>query len=342
MAKAKQRASPDPLVSVGDIQKVFASFCRKEGTWDLNGLLFKTSLVKTWKNAPEASFLAGNVSQLCLALFKLSKHGVFASKKIRLALEKLQQESHRVNFSKFNDGDFFDMVDQQVRIACSMFRDLKASPSKYAACMRKASIVEKETVDGVLQHLVVTDVAPEVGVTSEKPLEPEEQKVDKSPETAAPQVSIFKRVLQKKVSDASSPAKSVKEQAVAISFAPHSTNPHAKSSKGGVTAPHQKLGTGHSESPSGVTVAHQGLGILDLEADEAEELKGWLLQKPDVRTKKKKKKGEKASCKTKTASLKKPAAVEPLVSEKKKKKAGVTLAEKKKRLLQGAFQKVQV
>ena len=191
MAKAKQRASPDPLVSVGDIQKVFASFCRKEGTWDLNGLLFKTSLVKTWKNAPEASFLAGNVSQLCLALFKLSKHGVFASKKIRLALEKLQQESHRVNFSKFNDGDFFDMVDQQVRIACSMFRDLKASPSKYAACMRKASTVEKETVDGVLQHLVVTDVASEGGVTSEKPLEPEEQKVDKSPETAAPQVSIF-------------------------------------------------------------------------------------------------------------------------------------------------------
>ena len=109
------------------------------------------------------------------------------------------------------------MVDQQVKIACSMFRDLKASPSKYATCMRKASTVEKETVDGVLQHLVVTDVASEVGVTSEKPLEPEEQKVDKSPETAAPQVSIFKRVLQKKVSDASSPAKSVKEQAVAIS-----------------------------------------------------------------------------------------------------------------------------
>ena len=183
MARASKRATPDPLVSVGDIQKVFGSFCKKEGSWDLNALLFKSNLKKTWKNAPDASFLAGPVSELCMELFKVTRNGVFASKKIRLALEKLQKEIHRLNFTRHHDGDFFDMVDQQVRIACSMFRDLKASPTKYATCMRKASVSEKEKVDGVLQHLVVTDVCSEVGVSSDLPQKPEEQKVDKSPES---------------------------------------------------------------------------------------------------------------------------------------------------------------
>lgn len=246
MARASKRATPDPLVSVGDIQKVFGSFCRKEGIWDLNALLFKSGVKKTWKNAPDATFLAGPVSVLCKELFKVSKHGVFASKKIRLALEKLQQEIHRLNFTRHHDGDFFDLVDQQVRIACSMFRDLKASSSKYATCMRKASVSEKEKVDGVLQHLVVTDECSEGGVSSDLPQKLGEQKVDKSPESPKKNVSIFKRVLQKQVSDASSPAKSIKEQAVAASFAPHSTHPHAMSSNGGVTAPHQELETGHA------------------------------------------------------------------------------------------------
>ena len=347
MAKANKRACPDPLVSVADIQKVFASFCKKEGSWDLYALLFKTSSRKTWKNAPDSTFLAGNVSQLCLGFFKLSNNGVMASKKIRLALEKLQHETHRLNFSQHHDGEFFDMVDQQVRIACSMFRDLKTSPCKYATCMRKASTSEKETVDGVLQHLVVTDAVSEVGVTSEKPPKPEKLKVDKSPEKPAKQVSIFKRVLQKQASDPSSPAKSIKEQAVAASFEPHSSNPHAMSSSG-VTTPHEKLETSNANAACGVTVAHADLGILDLEADEAEELKDWLLQKTTVKMKKKKK-GQKASAKgqkpalkkpaLKKPALKKPAAVQSKKTEKKKQKETLVTPENKKGSCKVSFKK---
>ena len=101
---------------------------------------------------------------LRLELFKVSRNRVFASKKIGLALEKLQKETHLLNFIRQHDGDFFDIVDQQVRIACPMFRDLKASPSKYATCIRKASTSEKETVDGALQHLMATDVGSEDGI----------------------------------------------------------------------------------------------------------------------------------------------------------------------------------
>ena len=105
------------------------------------------------------------------------------------------------------------------------------------------------------QHLVVTDAVSEVGVTSEKLPKPDNLKVDKSPKKPAQQVSIFKRVLQKQVSDPSSPAKSIKEQAVAASFVPHSSNPHAMSSSG-VTTPHDKLETSNANAACGVTVAH--------------------------------------------------------------------------------------
>ena len=203
--------------------------------------------------------------------------------------------------------------------------------------MRKASTSEKETVDGVLQHLVVTDAVSEVGVTSEKPPKPEKLKVDKSPEKPAKQVSIFKRVLQKKASDPSSPAKSIKEQAVAASFEPHSSNPHAMSSSG-VTTPHEKLETSNANAACGVTVAHADLGILDLEADEAEELKDWLLQKTTVKMKKKKK-GQKASAKGQKPALKKPAAVQSKKTEKKKQKETLVTPENKKGSCKVSFKK---
>lgn len=63
-----------------------------------------------------------------------------------------------------------------------------------------------------------------------------------------------------------------------------------------------------------------------MEADEAEELKAWLLQKADVKIKKKKK-GQKASSKTQKPVLKKPAAIQSKASEKKKKKKKETKVE---------------
>eukprot|EP00435_Cladocopium_sp_Y103_P032141 s808_g8.t1 len=209
--------------------------------------------------------------------------------------------------------------------------------------MRKASVSEKEAVDGVLEHLVVAEMTSEVGVASEKSSKlkvsvPQEDKnLDKSP--AKSKVSIFKRVLEKKVSDASSPAKSVKEQAAALSFVPHSTNPLAMSSRGGVTASQQELQAPPAMSVNGgVTVSHQDVGTIDLEADEAEALKQWLLQKAEVKAKtKKKKKGQKAS--PNKPALKKPAAVQPKVSEKKKEKDSAVKSLKTKEPCKVPFKK---
>lgn len=142
-----------------------------------------------------------------------------------------------------------------------------------------------------------------------------------------------------KASDASHHAKSIKEQAVAVSFVPHSTNPHALSSSGGVIAPHQELGTSHAEPSSGVTVAHQELGTVDLEADEAEDLKDWLVHKANVKTKKKKK-GQKASSKTKRSALKKPAAVQSKASQRKRQKETQVEPQKKHGSCKVPFKKV--
>lgn len=75
-----------------------------------------------------------------------------------------------------------------------------------------------------------------------------------------------------------------------------------------------------------------------MEADEAEELKAWLLQKADVKIKKKKK-GQKASSKTQKPVLKKPAAIQSKASEKKKKKETKVEIENKKGSCKVPFKK---
>ena len=83
---------------------------------------------------------------------------------------------------------------------------------------------------------------------------------------------------------------------------------------------------------------HSDLGIFNLEADEAEELKDWLLQKTTVKMKKKKK-GQKASAKGQKPALKKPAAVQSKKIEQKKQKETLVTPENKKGSCKVSFKK---
>lgn len=58
---------------------------------DLGKLLLNGSQ-PGWKSSPDASYLSGNVGQLCVVLFKTCKNGVFSSKKFKAAIEKLAAE----------------------------------------------------------------------------------------------------------------------------------------------------------------------------------------------------------------------------------------------------------
>ena len=48
-----------------------------------------------------------------------------ASKKLKGALSKLHAEEGRMNFGRKQDQDFYDYMDELVRIAAAQFRDLK-------------------------------------------------------------------------------------------------------------------------------------------------------------------------------------------------------------------------
>ena len=200
----RTRLAPDPCVGVSDLQKAFEYLCKREGTWDLHALLIKGKEAKTWKNSPCAVFLSGHMAALCQELFKVCRNGLLASKKIKSALEKLQKQKHRVNHSKLSDPDFWDLLDQQIRIAASHYRDLKLSGSRYAACMRKASVSEKEQIDGVLQFLTLKAEEQEVGEESKEVAGSSAEKVSEKAQGAP---GIFKKVLTKKLSEASTPEK---------------------------------------------------------------------------------------------------------------------------------------
>ena len=198
LARAMGRAKPDPAVSVGDLVKGFERLCFREGTWDLSKLLL---------NGSDASYLSGNVGQLCMGLFKTCKNGVFSSKRLKTAIEKLAAEKGtRLNQTKDPDSVFLDRVDTTIRVAAAHLRELRNSGGKYVTCVRKASQAEKKT--GSLEkgepegfqavgHESVVDKSP--AETAVEPLVAMQQ---------APRLEqIRHRVLAKKASDASTPDK---------------------------------------------------------------------------------------------------------------------------------------
>ena len=55
---------------------------------------------------------------LMLGLFAICNNGVVASKKLKGALSKLHAEEGRMNFGRKQDQDFYDYIDELVRICC--------------------------------------------------------------------------------------------------------------------------------------------------------------------------------------------------------------------------------
>ena len=134
--------------------------------------------------------------------------------------------SDQDQFFQKDDDNFFDRMDLLLRIAASQLRDLKQQLVVYQRTMKKASVKEKETVDGLLMliHIPATEVAatPSTSQKSSSRKEtctamvpyvaPKSPKTPKNPKTIrhAPVQSpngskdIFSRILSKKLSDESS------------------------------------------------------------------------------------------------------------------------------------------
>eukprot|EP00435_Cladocopium_sp_Y103_P015359 s5140_g3.t1 len=318
---AMGRAKPDPSVSVSDLQFCFEKLLKREATWDLAKILLSWhGSLPGWKNAADASYLSSPVGGLCQDLFKVDPQGVFSSKKLKTALAKLSVDKQkRINFSKYPDSVFHDKIDTQVRIACSQCRDLKRCSSNYARCIRKASMADKAQIDAVLQCLKVDldDIPKAEGGEAQT----SQGQVDKSPmnfkEPASPTKSfpianVYKRVLEKKDSEASTPSRRLRTKTKASEA--------MGTSLALVPAPESppNLPGSFKDSKEDVGLRRQNAFVVDIPLkrqnafveDEEQELLMWMQQKATVKkVSKKKKKATKVSKDNgKGQVLKKPAA----------------------------------
>ena len=98
MSLQKQRLTPDPCLGVGDIMSPVVSWLKEEGKYDLSSLL-EPKISVTWKTAPNLEWLC-SLQKLFEKLLKVVPACIFPSKKIRTALQKIQAEVTRINFSR--------------------------------------------------------------------------------------------------------------------------------------------------------------------------------------------------------------------------------------------------
>ena len=91
--------------------------------------------------------------ELVQRVFSVCPNGVVQSSKLKMALQKSQTEKGRLNYTKKTDGDFLDLTDQYLRMLCANWRWLKSDAVAYGRLFRKASGLEKQTVDEVLSYL---------------------------------------------------------------------------------------------------------------------------------------------------------------------------------------------
>ena len=69
-----------------------------------------------------------------------------ASEKLKGALSKLHAEEGRMNFGRKQDQDFYDYMDELVRIAAAQFRDLQKMRNLWGGVIRTAKGLEETCV----------------------------------------------------------------------------------------------------------------------------------------------------------------------------------------------------
>ena len=309
---SKSRLSADPSVGVADLQTAFKEWLDKEDNRDVARLL-KAPYPMTWKSAPTAEWLGDrSMARLFGKLFSISTNGVLASKKVKAALLKQQTSGGRLNFTKKHDSDFVDEMDEQLRIAAAMYREIKKDATKYCRCIRKASVEEKERLDSVLAILQLSEQpaeqpAPDHAETEVDEKEPARSRSPKlKPQVGQSNSAVFRRILQK----VSSAPESPKKTDMALQ------TPDAK-----VAVPAIKTTGGSSGSTEGASCRPQlkrQFAFLELDKKEEEEMLRWM--STDITVAQRKKHMKRPASKTQGKQKKKAKVEKQEGPEKTKKK----------------------
>ena len=206
-----KRLAPDPTLGLSDLLKPIVEWLKEQGSQNLWKLLEPVQPV-TWKTAPDVAWLV-QLSGLYTKLLKVSPTCCYPSKKLRMALERIQSGYHRINYTKFNDDQFYDKADLLIRQGAAQLRTLKTDQTQYCRALKKADPKQCETLESLLSMLAL----PELEKTTSTALVPyEEPKASDAAEKAeslkmevdSPPTKIFSRILARKSSDeAGEPAK---------------------------------------------------------------------------------------------------------------------------------------
>ena len=289
---SKSRLSADPSVGVADLQNAFKDWLDKENNRDVARLL-KAPYPMTWKSAPAAEWLGDrSMASLFGMLFSISTNGVLASKKVKAALLKQQAAGGRLNFTKKHDSDFVDEIDEQLRIAAAMYREVKKDATKYCRCIRKASVEEKERLDSVLSILQLSEQpAPSQAETEVDEREPASSLSPKLKPQVSQSNHVFRKILEKVPSAPESPKKAnmtlQTPDAKALVPAIKTTGGSSGSTEGGYSRPQFK----------------RQVAFLELDKKEEEEMLRWM--STDITVAKKKKPMKRPASKTQGKQKKK-------------------------------------
>ena len=221
------RLKPDPSVGVRDLMKPVMGFLKEKSEKDLLTLLEPSSEV-SWKTRPLPVWLC-NVAPLLQNLLKVDAKCIFPAKKLAEALAKIQKDHYRINFTRMKDDQFIDKACLYIRVAAAQLRELATKPDQYQRTMRKASIVEKQVLDDLIEKISLGGDPGEGSLEQGEVLLPhpaEEPKEKAAKPKQKPELSIFTRILSKKPSTpekmtqaaeaSSSQAKSGKPSCVAL------------------------------------------------------------------------------------------------------------------------------
>jgi len=105
----------------------------------------------TWKTAPSLPWLL-RMAPLIQGYAKVTSKLVLSSKKLRLALLKVN-EKEKINYTKKDDDDYVDLMDDAIRLACKQFRDLKKDPMLRERFFNLAAAAERKAIEQVLDTL---------------------------------------------------------------------------------------------------------------------------------------------------------------------------------------------
>ena len=149
------RLVADPLVGVRELQGVLVGWLNKQDTKDVWKLLSPGNNKEvTWKTAPHLELMAQeHVASLYAGLFQVCCNGVLPKGKLRKAVACVHQDVFKINFMAKIDDDFFDIIDERLRIIAAWFREVKNKSVAYDRLMRKASAKQNEVIDSVLAFL---------------------------------------------------------------------------------------------------------------------------------------------------------------------------------------------